>query len=226
MLIDNRFLIVKAVVGTFNKGKVLVVAFSVIVKSLRTFVYTSTTRCSITINNVTAGDWGDWMCLVQDGLVFDKDQEYISVEVARPARAAITWGDTREEDIAEVEAGLLRVIEDTVTRVQCRAWAGYPRPRVTWAAGEGVAVRPTNTHVFGDSVSYDNSSHSYSLVSSLLYTAATNHTNSTISCRVSQAGLYTQVQTLTLMVDPKPLPLIKVSHEPHVNVVTEICGQV
>ena len=226
MLIDNRFLIVKAVVGTFNKGKVLVVAFSVIVKSLRTFVYTSTTRCSITINNVTAGDWGDWMCLVQDGLVFDKDQEYISVEVARPARAAITWGDTREEDIAEVEAGLLRVIEDTVTRVQCRAWAGYPRPRVTWAAGEGVAVRPTNTHVFGDSVSYDNSSHSYSLVSSLLYTAATNHTNSTISCRVSQAGLYTQVQTLTLMVDPKPLPLIKVSHEPHVSVVTEICGQV
>ena len=178
----------------------------------RTFDYNPTTRCSITINNVTAGDWGDWMCLVQDGLVFDKDQEYISVEVARPARAAITWGDTREEDIAEVEAGLLRVIEDTVTRVQCRAWAGYPRPRVTWAAGEGVAVRPTNTHVFGDSVNYDNSSHSYSLVSSLLYTAATNHTNSTISCRVSQAGLYTQVQTLTLMVDPKPLPLIKVSH--------------
>ena len=51
-----------------------------------------------------------------------------------------TRGDTREDAIAEVEAGLLRVIEDTVTRVQCRAWAGYPRPRVTWAAGEGVAL--------------------------------------------------------------------------------------
>ena len=27
------------------------------------------TRCSITINNVTSGDWGDWMCLVQDSVV-------------------------------------------------------------------------------------------------------------------------------------------------------------
>ena len=66
--------------------------------------------------------------------------------------------------------------------------------------------------MFGDSVTYDNVTHEYSLVSSVLYTASLNDTNSSLSCNVQQDDLYSSVQTVTIIVDPKPLPLIKVNN--------------
>ena len=66
--------------------------------------------------------------------------------------------------------------------------------------------------MFGDIVTYDNVTHEYSLVSSVLYTASLNDTNSSLSCNVQQDDLYSSVQTVTIIVDPKPLPLIKVNN--------------
>ena len=96
--------------------------------------------------------------------------------------------------------------------VECRATRAYPRPRVTWSGERDVSVSPVRSHVFGDSVTYDNVTHEYSLVSSVLYTASLNDTNSSLSCNVQQEDLYTSVETVTIIVDPKPLPLIKVNN--------------
>ena len=108
------------------------------------------TRCSITINNVTSGDWGDWMCLVQDDVDFEKAEEHISVEVGKEALTSLTWGGhEHDHDLGNtIEDGTryLRVIEDTVTRVQCGVTRAYPRPRVTWSGDRDVTVIPVRSH--------------------------------------------------------------------------------
>ena len=161
-------------------------------------------------------DWGDWMCLVQDDVEFEKAEEHINVEVGKEAVTSLTWGGHQHDhDLGnKIENGTryLRVIEDTVTRVECRVTRAYPRPRVSWSGGRDVSVSPVRSHVFGDSVTYDNLTHEYSLVSSVLYTASLNDTNSSLSCNVLQDDLYTTMETVTIIVDPKPLPLIKVNN--------------
>ena len=156
------------------------------------------------------------MCLVQDDVDFEKAEEHINVEVGKEALTALSWGGHQHDhDLgSELENGTryLRVIEDTVTRVECRVNRAYPRPRVSWFGSGDVSVSPVRSHVFGDSVTYDNVTHEYSLVSSVLYTASLNDTNSSLSCNVQQDDLYSSVQTVTIIVDPKPLPLIKVNN--------------
>ena len=161
-------------------------------------------------------DWGDWMCLVQDDVDFEKAEEHINVEVGKEAVTSLTWGGHQHDhDLGnKIENGTryLRVIEDTVTRVECRVTRAFPRPRVSWFGGRDVSVSPVRSHVFGDSVTYDNVTHEYSLVSSVLYTASLNDTNSSLSCNVLQEDMYTTMETVTIIVDPKPLPLIKVNN--------------
>ena len=155
--------------------------------------------------------------LVQDDVDFEKAEEHISVEVGKEALTSLTWGGhEHDHDLGNtIEDGTryLRVIEDTVTRVECGVTRAYPRPRVTWSGDRDVTVIPVRSHVFGDSVTYDNVTHEYSLLSSVLYTARLNDTNSTLSCNVLQEDLYTtRVESVTIIVDPKPLPLIKVNN--------------
>lgn len=65
------------------------------------------TRCSINIGNVTREDWGDWMCLMQDGEEFSIDQGYVNVKGAQDAMTTLSW------DHHAPDTRLLRVIEDT-----------------------------------------------------------------------------------------------------------------
>ena len=37
-------------------------------------------------------DWGDWMCLVQDDVDFEKAEDHINVEVGKEAVTSLTWG--------------------------------------------------------------------------------------------------------------------------------------
>ena len=77
-------------------------------------------------------DWGDWMCLVQDDVDFEKAEEHINVEVGKEAVTSLTWGGHQHDhDLGnKIENGTryLRVIEDTVTRVECRVTRAVPRP--------------------------------------------------------------------------------------------------
>ena len=51
----------------------------------------------------------------------------------------------------------------------------------------------------------------------MIYNAKLNETNSTITCKVLQDNMYVQTVSLTIKVDPKPLPLILVSLECNKN---------
>ena len=165
------------------------------------------TTCSITINNVTARDWGNWMCLVQDGEEFQKDIKYINVQVATPSMTSITWAGHHQyhRDNNDSDVKILRVIEDTVTDIQCNATHGYPQPRVTWSGDPLDHVAGTSFHH-----NYNNVSHEYDVGSSIKYVASMNDTNATLRCSVRQENYYIQEEMIRIIVDPKPLPLVKV----------------
>ena len=178
----------------------------------RIMISGSDTTCSITINNVTVRDWGNWMCLVQDGEVFQKDQKYINVQVATPAMTSISWMDLQDHrSNNDSDYKILRVIEDTVTDIQCNATQAYPQPRVTWSGAPLDHVSGTSVHH-----NHNNISHEYSVGSSIKYVANLNDTNATLSCNIRQENYYIQDEMIRIIVDPKPLPLVKVKMRPNV----------
>ena len=163
--------------------------------------------CGITVTNVTTGDWGRWMCLVQDGEYFNTHRKYMNVEVATEAETSLSWNNKLQE-----EEGILRVMEDTETIIHCNARKAYPKPTFLWYRPESMKLGEENLVE-----SYNNKTHEYSGISSMIYNAKLNETNSTITCKVLQDNMYVQTVSLTIKVDPKPLPLILVSLECNKN---------
>ena len=161
----------------------------------------TTNTCAISVNNVTTEDWGSWMCIVQDGEHFKTDRKYVKAEVATEAAVSLSWNNEVQE-----EEGTLRVMEDTETIIYCNARKAYPKPTFLW-------YRPESEGLGSEDIveRYNNRTHEYSSISSLIYKAKLNETNSTISCQVVQDGLFVQTLSLTIKVDPKPLPLVLVS---------------
>ena len=182
--------------------------------------------CSITISNVTGEDWGDWMCVAQDSVDWLTDRRHVSVEVGHEAETSVSWSSGQETE------QVLRVIEDSVTSVQCSASVAYPEPSIIWSAGQDSSDQSRyqetryrdQTRANDDQLQlsdlvtstdtltrhYDNTTHEWSVVSSLTYTASINDTNTTLVCSVVQDNLYSQTHTIRVIVEPKPLPLIKV----------------
>ena len=157
--------------------------------------------CGISVTNVTTEDWGSWMSLVQDGEYFETHRTYTKVEVATQAVTTLSWDDNNNQE----DQRILRVMEDTQTIIHCNARNAYPQPTFFW-------YRPDSMELGGEKIveSYNNKTHEYSSNSSVIYNAKLNETNSTITCKVRQDNLYVQEISLTIKVDPKPLPLILV----------------
>ena len=144
---------------------------------------------------------------MQDGEHFKKEQNIIKVEVATQAVTSLSWpgADTVEEDVTGVtddsDDNVLRVIEDSVTEIQCSGAEAYPQPVISW---EGDSLH----HVVKNSEkhNYNNVTHQHMVISSLQYVGNLNDTNTTLTCHVIQNNIYTQTRTMTILVDPKPLP--------------------
>ena len=154
------------------------------------------------------------MCLVQDGEHFKKEQSIIKVEVATRAETSLSWpgADTAQEDVTDTDDNeydnVLRVIEDSVTEIQCSGAEAYPRPVISW---EGDALQ----HVVkkSENHNYNNVTHEHMVISSLQYVGHLNDTNTTLTCHVIQDNIYTQTRTMTILVDHKPLPYQQVYNQ-------------
>ena len=168
------------------------------------------------------------MCVAQDSVDWLTDRRHVSVEVGHEAETSVSWSSGQETE------QVLRVIEDSVTSVQCSASAAYPEPSIIWSAGQDSDTSDQSryqetryrdqTRASDDQLQlsdlvtttdtltrhYDNTTHQWSVVSSLTYTASINDTNTTLVCSVVQDNLYSQTHTIRVIVEPKPLPLIKV----------------
>ena len=153
----------------------------------------------------TLKDWGDWRCLVQDGLDFNKEQKYINIEVATVAKTTLNWPHDIQEDESEFDDKILNVMEDSVTEISCIAKRAFPRPYITWTGDEMEFI------VINEVVNYNNVTHEFTVESHLKYVAKLNDTNSTLTCIVKQEDFFSNLETMTINVNPKPLPLIKVS---------------
>ena len=87
-------------------------------------------NCGVTISNISRQDWGDWLCLVQDGEKFLTDRQVVGVEVARRGRVWLEFGGEESNNTDDI--GVLRIEEGSLANLSCTSEAAYPPPRISW----------------------------------------------------------------------------------------------
>ena len=145
--------------------------------------------CSITVQDVERGDWGAWMCLLQDPQEFQTDRRLLEVEVARQGEVQL-GGE-------EVEDGELALTEGQTVGLRCTVKEAFPRPSFSWMvpgqeqeqARVGREVRQEQEQAglkVTEEEEYSEEEHFFRASSVLQYRARLEDTNSSLECRVIQ----------------------------------------
>ena len=88
--------------------------------------------CGVTVTNVSSSDWGDWMCLVQEGQQFKQDRKIVGLEVARKGSMTLTWsGDDNDT---------LSVTKGDELDLTCKIEGAYTQPTFRWAGPDGSQI--------------------------------------------------------------------------------------
>ena len=86
--------------------------------------------CSLSVENVSLGDHGTFMCLLNQADVFHTDRKYVNLAVATPASLGVRRLGEEEEE--QEETGVLEMVEGEVVELQCLATGAFPRVEFLW----------------------------------------------------------------------------------------------
>ena len=87
--------------------------------------------CSLSVESVSLGDHGTFMCLLNQADVFHTDRKYVNLAVATPASLALVRRLGEEEK--EEKTGVLEVVEGEVVELQCLATGAFPKVEFLWS---------------------------------------------------------------------------------------------
>jgi len=205
------------------------------------------TSCDLSISDMSVADWGTWMCLVNDDINFSTARERIDLEVGKEGELTMSAPGIHPGLDGEK---IIRLTEGTQRQIDCHVTEAHPAPDIQW---EGpLEPEPHRRQLdrvkkyvkkyeesrmeeesFSGNITIINkgtsesASHGLTVntVSSILYSANLNDTNSTIRCEMRQVDrfggiLYSSSQYIRVIVEPLPPPLPVISYAEKVGIVT------
>eukprot|EP00095_Tigriopus_kingsejongensis_P006388 maker-scaffold117_size339417-snap-gene-2.19 protein:Tk06388 transcript:maker-scaffold117_size339417-snap-gene-2.19-mRNA-1 annotation:"immunoglobulin superfamily member 5" len=158
-------------------------------------------NCDIEVNNVQPGDFGSWLCMVNDPDQFESSRETVALEVGQAATVSFEPAFGRDN--------VLTITEGETISIRCAAIGGHPAAQLSWEAPKEAKLDIQSVPV----IARNDPQHTTDVFHTVKYKADLKDNDKEIICLATQVDhdgrsvLYESSTVLKLKVEKIVLPV-------------------